>query len=158
RAQRRLLLVVPLALALIFLLLFVTYWDLRDTALVFASVPFACVGGVLALAVRDMPLSIPAAVGFITLSGVSVLNSMILMSYLRNPEFRELLPREAVEKAALTCLRTVLMTALVASVGFIPMASSSGIGAEVQRPLASVIIGGVISSTLMTLFILPALY
>src|SRR5581483_11842812 len=140
RAQRRLLIAVPLALGLIVLLLYATYRDARATALVFASVPFACVGGVLALAARDLPLSIPAAVGFITLSGVSVLNSMILMAQLRDPAQAALPPGAAAERAALTCLRTVLMTALVASVGFIPMAFSTGTGAEVQRPLATVII------------------
>jgi heavy metal efflux system protein len=158
RAQGRLLLVVPLALGLIVLLLALTYRNALDTALVFASVPFACVGGILALWVREMPLSISAAVGFITLSGVSVLNSMIVVSYLRGPETRGLSGRAAVEKACAACLRTVLLTALVASVGFIPMATSTGTGAEVQRPLATVVIGGVISSTLMTLFLLPALY
>ncbi|HZT80583.1 MAG TPA: efflux RND transporter permease subunit, partial [Gemmataceae bacterium] len=158
RAQRRLLIVVPLALILILVLLYLTYRNVRETLLVFVGVPFACVGGVLALWVRDLPLSISAAVGFITLSGVSVLNSMILMARLRDPEVEGLGPREAVERAGLTSLRTVLMTALVASVGFLPMATSTGTGAEVQRPLATVMIGGVISSTLMTLFLLPALY
>lgn len=158
RAQRRLMIVVPLALALIVLLLYLTYRNAADTLFVFASVPFACVGGVLALWLRGMPLSISAAVGFITLSGVSVLNSMIVVSHLRGSATRGAPPRAAIEATWLTCLRTVMMTALVASVGFIPMATSSGTGAEVQRPLATVVIGGVITSTLMTLFLLPAVY
>jgi len=158
RAQQRLMLVVPLALALILGLLYATYWNWRDTLLVFASVPFACVGGVFGLWIRDMPLSIPAAVGFVTLSGVSVLNSMILMTQIRHYDHDRRSPGKVVRMAARACLRTVLMTALVASVGFVPMAFSTGTGAEVQQPLATVIIGGVITSTLMTLLILPALY
>ncbi|HET6879371.1 MAG TPA: CusA/CzcA family heavy metal efflux RND transporter, partial [Pirellulales bacterium] len=158
RAQRRLTIVVPLALFLIVVLLFSTYRNGVDTAFVFAGVPFACVGGITALWVRDMPLSISAAVGFITLSGVSVLNSMVVVSRLRGLLEEGADPAEAIEQAATNSLRTVMMTAVVASVGFIPMASSTGFGAEVQRPLATVVIGGVISSTLMTLFILPVLY
>jgi cobalt-zinc-cadmium resistance protein CzcA len=158
RARRRLLIVVPLALGLIGVLLSLTYRHVRDTAIVFASVPFACVGGVAALWARGMPLSVSAAVGFITLSGVSVLNGMILVSRLRGLSAEGLPLPAAVEEAARTCLRTVLMTALVASVGFVPMATSVGMGAEVQRPLATVVIGGVVSSTLFTLFVLPVLY
>ncbi|HVV99842.1 MAG TPA: efflux RND transporter permease subunit, partial [Planctomycetaceae bacterium] len=158
RAQKRLTIVVPLALALIVVLLFLTYWNVVDTLFVFASVPFACVGGVASLWLREMPLSISSAVGFITLSGVSVLNSMVLVSFLRTKLAEGLSLREAIETSSITCLRTVMMTALVASVGFIPMAFSEGTGAEVQRPLATVVIGGVISSALMTLFILPVLY
>ncbi|MBI2823058.1 MAG: efflux RND transporter permease subunit [Planctomycetia bacterium] len=158
RAKRRLSIVVPVALVMIGMLLFATYKNVTDTAIVFASVPFACVGGIAALALREMPLSISAAVGFITLSGVSVLNSMVLVSCLRGLLEKGLPLRDAIEDAALGCLRTIMMTALVASVGFIPMATSSGTGAEVQRPLATVVIGGVISSTLMTLAVLPAIY
>lgn len=158
RAQHRLLLVVPVALGLILLLLFLTYRNGRDTILVFASVPFACVGGVFGLWLRDMPLSIPVAVGFVTLSGVSVLNSMILMAQIRHRHRKHRSVMRVVQLAARTCLRTIMMTALVASVGFVPMAFSTGTGAEVQRPLATVIIGGIIASTLMTLFLLPALY
>jgi cobalt-zinc-cadmium resistance protein CzcA len=158
RAQRRLMVVVPLAMALILGLLFLTYRDIQDTAFVFASVPAACVGGVVALWAREMPLSISAAVGFITLSGVSVLNSMIMVSALRGPETRGMPYREAIASTWVSSLRTVMMTALVASVGFIPMATSDGAGSEVQRPLATVVIGGVITSTLMTLFVLPAMY
>ncbi|MGD9645251.1 MAG: efflux RND transporter permease subunit [Pirellulales bacterium] len=157
RAQGRLLLVVPLALGLIVLLLFVTFRNAIDTTVVFASVPFACVGGIVALWLRGMPLSISAAVGFITLSGVSVLTSMILVSAVRNRLEAGDDPHAAVTTASLDSLRTILMTALVASVGFLPMASSTGMGAEVQRPLATVVIGGVITSMLMTLFVLPVL-
>lgn len=158
RAQKRLMIVVPLALLLIVALLFLTYRDVIDTVFIFTSVPFACVGGVVATWVRDMPLSVSAAVGFITLSGVSVLNSMVVVSALKAKLAEGLPMQEAIEKAVVSCLRTVLMTALVASVGFIPMATSTGTGAEVQRPLATVVIGGVISSTLMSLLVLPILY
>ncbi|HVU88809.1 MAG TPA: CusA/CzcA family heavy metal efflux RND transporter [Pirellulales bacterium] len=158
RAKFRLAIVVPVALAMIVVLLYFTYHNLTDTAIVFASVPFACIGGIVALALREMPLSISAAIGFITLSGVSVLNSMVLVSALRHLLHGGTPVAEAVPEAALSCLRTIIMTALVASVGFIPMATSSGTGAEVQRPLATVVIGGVISSTLMTLVVLPAIY
>jgi cobalt-zinc-cadmium resistance protein CzcA len=158
RAKTRLTIVVPLALAMIVVLLFFTYHNVTDTAIVFASVPFACIGGIAALALREMPLSISAAIGFITLSGVSVLNSMVLVSALRQLLTDGMPVTEAIPQAALSCLRTIIMTALVASVGFIPMATSVGTGAEVQRPLATVVIGGVISSTLMTLVVLPAIY
>lgn len=158
RAQQRLLIVVPLALGLIIALLYVTYRNAKDTAFVFLSVPFACVGGVAALWVREMPLSISAAVGFITLSGVSVLSSMVLVSAVRGRLADGMPLSEAIYDAANDCLRTIVMTALVASVGFIPMAVSTGVGAEVQRPLATVVIGGVITSMLMTLFVLPVLY
>jgi heavy metal efflux system protein len=158
RAQRRLMVVVPLALVLIVGLLFLTYRNGLDTAFVFASVPAACVGGIVALWIREMPLSISAAVGFITLSGVSVLNSMIMVSSLRGIAGRGMAAVEAISTTWVSSLRTVMMTALVASVGFIPMATSTGAGAEVQRPLATVVIGGVITSGLMTLFVLPALY
>ena len=158
RARMRLTIVVPAALCLIVALLYATYRNWLDTLFVFASVPFACVGGILALSMREMPLSISAAVGFITLSGVSVLNSMILVSALR-PRLNEGdAALEVIPEVATHCLRTVMMTALVASVGFIPMASSLGAGAEVQRPLATVVIGGVVSSAAMTLMLLPVLY
>jgi heavy metal efflux system protein len=158
RAQRRLAIVVPLALVLIVVLLYSTYRRALDTFIVFASVPFACVGGIGAMWIRDMPLSISAAVGFITLSGVSVLNSMVVVSRMRALMAGGATVSEAIQQAAVGSLRTVMMTAVVASVGFIPMATSSGFGAEVQRPLATVVIGGVISSTLMTLFVLPVLF
>jgi cobalt-zinc-cadmium resistance protein CzcA len=138
--------------------LYVTYKSARDALVVFTCVPFACVGGILMLVAREMPFSVSAAVGFITLSGVSVLNAMVLISAVRDlvAEGRPL--TDAIREACRTRLRTVMMTALVASVGFLPMAVSTGVGAEVQRPLATVVIGGVISSTLMTLLVLPALY
>ncbi len=158
RARKRLSIVVPLALLSILVLLYATYQTATDTVLVFASVPFAAAGGLLALWLREMPLSISAAVGFITLSGVSVLNSMVLVSALRERLAHDQSMRDSIETSALGCLRTILMTATIASVGFLPMACSSGMGAEVQRPLATVVIGGVMSSTLMTLLLLPVLY
>jgi len=157
-ARDRLLIVVPMVLALILSLLYITYRDFRDAALVFAGVPFAAVGGVTALWLRGMPLSISAAVGFIALSGVAVLGEMVLVSHIRLLRARGIGLIEAVEEASQTRLRPVLMTALVAAFGFIPMALSTGMGAEVQRPLATVVIGGVASSTLLTLLVLPALY
>jgi cobalt-zinc-cadmium resistance protein CzcA len=158
RATTRLEIVVPVALALIFLLLYFTYHRLGDVLLVFTGVPLACVGGVLALWLRGLPFSISAGVGFIALSGVSVLNSMVLVTFIRHLRDKGLSVDDAVEEAALNRLRPVLMTALVASLGFLPMALSTGVGAEVQRPLATVVIGGVLSSTLLTLVVLPALY
>jgi heavy metal efflux system protein len=158
RARLRLLIVVPVALLLIFALLYFTYNRLGDVFLVFAAVPFACVGGVLALWLRELPFSISAGVGFIALSGVSVLNSMVLVTFIRQLRAHGLPLDRAIQEAALTRLRPVLMTALVASLGFVPMALSTGVGAEVQRPLATVVIGGVLSSTLMTLLVLPVLY
>ncbi|MES2788427.1 MAG: CusA/CzcA family heavy metal efflux RND transporter [Planctomycetota bacterium] len=158
RAQLRLLLVVPPALGMIILLLYLSFRNVIDTMFVFASVPFACVGGVLALLVRDMPISISAAVGFITLSGVSVLSSMVLVAAVRSRLQEGQTAQQAIRDASLGCLRTILMTAVVASVGFFPMAFSNGVGAEVQRPLATVVIGGVMASMLMTLLILPVMY
>jgi cobalt-zinc-cadmium resistance protein CzcA len=158
RAQRRLMLVVPAALALIFLLLYITYHRIGEVAVVFTAVPFALVGGILALWVRGLPFSVSAGVGFVALSGVSVLNSMVLVSFIRHLREKGMALDRAVEEAALTRLRPVLMTALVASLGFVPMALSTGVGAEVQRPLATVVIGGVVSSTLLTLLVLPVLY
>jgi cobalt-zinc-cadmium resistance protein CzcA len=158
RGFLRLLIVGPVALALIFTLLYFTYNRLGDVFLVIAAVPFACVGGVLALWWRELPFSISAAVGFIALSGVSVLNSMVLVTFIRQLRAHGLPLDRAIQEAALTRLRPVLMTALVASLGFVPMALSTGVGAEVQRPLATVVIGGVLSSTLMTLLVLPVLY
>ncbi len=157
-AQARLMVVVPVALLLIFGLLYLTYDRLIDSLRVFTGVPFAAVGGVVALWLRDLPLSISAAVGFIALSGVSVLGDMVLVTTVRQLLDRGLPLRQAVESAALTRLRPVLMTALVAGLGFLPMALSTGMGAEVQRPLATVVIGGVITSTILTLFVLPVLY
>jgi cobalt-zinc-cadmium resistance protein CzcA len=158
RTQERLALVVPVALLLIFTLLYISYQRLIDVVLVFSAVPFACVGGVLALWLRELPFSISAGVGFIALSGVSVLNSMVLVTFIRQLVAHGVHLDSAIQQAALTRLRPVLMTALVASLGFVPMALSQGVGAEVQRPLATVVIGGVISSTMLTLIVLPVLY
>lgn len=158
RAQARLTLVVPLALALIFLLLYFTFNGIWDAVRIFASVPFAAVGGVLALWLRDMPFSISAAVGFIALSGVSVLNALVLVSAIRHALEAGQPVADAVEHAAEARLRPVLMTALVAALGFVPMATSTGMGAEVQRPLATVVIGGIVTSTMLTLFVLPVMY
>jgi len=158
RARSRLLLVVPLALASVLLLLYLTYGRMVDTVRVFTGVPFAAVGGIVALWLRDIPFSISAGVGFVALSGVAVLGDMVLVSTIRQLEAEGLAGRVAVETAALRRLRPVLMTGLVASLGFLPMALNTGIGAEVQRPLATVVIGGVVSSTLLTLVVLPVLY
>ena len=158
RAQARLAIVVPMVLALILLLLYLSFRRASDVIRVFLAVPFAVVGGVAALFLRGLPFSIAAAVGFIALSGVAVLNSLVLVSTIRQNLAAGLPLGDAVKGAAERRLRPVLMTALAASAGFIPMAVNTGIGAEVQRPLATVVIGGVLSSTLLTLFVLPVLY
>jgi cobalt-zinc-cadmium resistance protein CzcA len=157
-ARNRLLIVVPLALALIFGLLYLTYHNVVDALRVFTGVPFAWVGGIFALWLRDMPFSISAAIGFIALSGVAVLDDMVLVSTIRQLRERGLPLEEAVAQAARIRLRPVLMTTLVASLGFVPMAFSTGMGAEVQRPLATVVIGGVISAMVMSLLVLRVLY
>ena len=158
RARARLLVVVPAALALILSLLWLSFRRASDVARIFAAVPFALVGGVAALAARGLPFSISAAVGFIALSGVAVLNALVLVSTIRQNMAAGMAGGDAIEAAAERRLRPVLMTALVASVGFAPMAFHTGIGAEVQRPLATVVMGGVLSSTLLTLFVLPLMY
>jgi len=158
RARERLLIVVPIALALIFTLLYLTYRRVLDALRIFAGVPFAMVGGVLALLVRGLPFSISAAVGFIALSGVSVLGDMVLVSRVRQLLRRGHALGDALREAAHSRLRPVLMTAAVAAIGFLPMAFNTGVGAEVQRPLATVVIGGVLSSTVLTLLVLPLLY
>jgi cobalt-zinc-cadmium resistance protein CzcA len=158
RASNRLKIVVPMAMLLIIILLYLSFQNLFDSLVVFTSVPCACTGGILMLFCRDMPFSISAAVGFIALSGISVLNSLVLVEFIRILREQGAPLYDSILQAGLTRLRPVLMTASVASLGFVPMALSSGMGAEVQRPLASVVIGGVISSTLMTLVVLPALY
>jgi cobalt-zinc-cadmium resistance protein CzcA len=158
RARTRLLVVVPLALALIFTLLYFTYHNVVDAVRVFCGIPFAWVGGIFALWLRDMPFSISAGVGFIALSGVAVLDDMILVSYVRQLRERGQALDQAVMNAAVTRLRPVLMTTLVASLGFLPMALSQGMGAEVQRPLATVVIGGVIGAMVMSLLVLRVLY
>jgi heavy metal efflux system protein len=158
RAQRRLAFVVPLALVLIFALLYLTYRTVTDSVRIFAGVPFAMVGGVLALLGRGLPFSISAAVGFIALSGVSVLGDMVLVSRVRQLLASGVPLADAIREAALSRVRPVLMTAAVAALGFVPMAVNTGVGAEVQRPLATVVIGGIISSTVLTLVVLPVLY
>ena len=158
RAQNRLMLVVPLALVLVFTLLYLTYGRAVDAARVFTGVPFAAVGGVAALWLRGMPFSVSAWVGFVALSGVAVLGDMVLVARIRQRLAAGLDAIEAVREAADSRLRPVLMTALVAGLGFVPMALNTGIGAEVQRPLATVVIGGIVTSTLATLIVLPVLY
>jgi cobalt-zinc-cadmium resistance protein CzcA len=158
RARNRLLIVVPVAVVLIFVLLFFTYHNVVDALRVFTGVPFGWVGGVFALWLRDMPLSISAIIGFIALSGVAVLDDMILVSYVRQLRRKGVPVEEALRASALTRLRPVLMTTLVAALGFVPMALSTGQGAEVQRPLATVVIGGVIGAMVMSLLVLRVLY
>lgn len=158
RARARLALVVPVALSLVFLLLFMSSGSLRQAALIFTGVPLAITGGVAALALRGLPFSISAGVGFIALSGVAVLNGVVLLAAVNRLHRDGLSPLQAVREGAMLRLRPVLMTALVAALGFVPMALSHGAGAEVQRPLATVVIGGIISSTLLTLIVLPVLY
>ncbi len=158
RARVRLMIVVPVVLVLIFGLLYMTYNNAVDAIRVFTGVPFAWTGGIFALWIRDMPFSISAAVGFIALSGVAVLDDMLLVSTIRRLRQRGMDLEQAVEEAALTRLRPVLMTTLVAALGFVPMAFNTGMGAEVQRPLATVVIGGVISATIMSLLVLRVLY
>jgi cobalt-zinc-cadmium resistance protein CzcA len=157
-ASNRLKIVVPVALLLVFTLLFAMFGNVKDGLLVFTGIPFALTGGVVALWLRDIPLSISAGIGFIALSGVAVLNGLVMISFIRNlrEEGRSL--DDAIHEGALTRLRPVLMTALVASLGFVPMAIATGTGAEVQRPLATVVIGGILSSTALTLLVLPLLY
>jgi cobalt-zinc-cadmium resistance protein CzcA len=157
-ATQRLQVVVPLALFLVFTLLFVMFNNVKDGLLVFTGIPFALTGGIVALWLRDIPMSISAAVGFIALSGVAVLNGLVMLSFIRTLREEGMPLDEAINTGALTRLRPVLMTALVASLGFIPMAIATGTGAEVQRPLATVVIGGIISSTILTLLVLPLLY
>jgi cobalt-zinc-cadmium resistance protein CzcA len=157
-ATQRLVVVVPLALLLIFSLLYAAFGSARDSLLVFSGVPLALTGGVLSLWLRDMPFSISAAVGFIALSGVAVLNGIVMLSFIRDLRMQGKPIDLAILEGAMVRLRPVLMTALVASLGFVPMALNVGTGAEVQRPLATVFVGGIISSTLLTLVVLPALY
>ncbi|MBN8846041.1 MULTISPECIES: CusA/CzcA family heavy metal efflux RND transporter [unclassified Sphingopyxis] len=157
-ATERLQIVVPLVLLLIFGLLFMLFGSVRDAAIVFSGVPLALTGGVAALALRDIPLSISAGVGFIALSGVAVLNGVVMLSFIKDLRERGKALVDAIRQGALTRLRPVMMTALVASLGFVPMALNVGAGSEVQRPLATVVIGGIISSTILTLLVLPALY
>lgn len=157
-ATKRLTIVVPVALLLVFLLLFMSMGSVADALLVFSGVPLALTGGVAALLLRGIPLSISAGVGFIALSGVAVLNGLVIIAFIERLRSEGRPIADAVREGALTRLRPVLMTALVASLGFVPMALATGAGAEVQRPLATVVIGGIISSTMLTLLVLPALY
>ncbi len=152
------LVVVPLALALIMFLLWMAFRSPRHAALIFLNIPFAIVGGVVALWLRDIPFSISAGVGFIALFGVAVLNGLVLVSFARQLEQGGMPHVQAIEEAAQLRLRPVLMTALVASLGFIPMALSRAPGSEVQRPLATVVIGGLMTATLLTLLVLPVVY
>src|SRR5882672_8829745 len=150
--------VVPLCFGLIFLLLLSALGSARDALLVFSAVPLALTGGVAALWLRDMTFSVSAAVGFIALSGVAVLNGLVMLGFMRQLMREGMAKLEAIRVGALTRLRPVAITALVASLGFAPMALATGTGAEVQKPLATVVIGGLISATLLTLLVLPALY
>lgn len=157
-ASKRLQIVVPLALLMVFVLLFAMFGNIKDGLLVFTGIPFALTGGVLSLWMRGIPLSMSAAVGFIALCGVAVLNGLVMLSFIRSLRDDGKCLDDAIWQGALTRLRPVLMTALVASLGFVPMAIATGTGAEVQRPLATVVIGGILSSTALTLLVLPVLY
>ena len=150
--------VIRLTLILIYILLLAAFGSSTNALLVFTGVPLALTGGFLSLWLRGIPLSISAAVGFIALSGVAVLNGMVIISFIDNLRDQGLSLENAIKQGSLTRLRPVLMTGLVASLGFIPMALATGTGAEVQRPLATVVIGGILSSTVLTLLVLPALY
>jgi len=157
-ATKRLQIVVPIALLIIFVLLFMTFGNIKEGLLVFTGVPFALTGGLLALWLRDMPLSISAGVGFIALSGVAVLNGLVMVTFIKNLRENGMEIYDAVLQGAVVRLRPVMMTALVAALGFVPMALATGTGAEVQKPLATVVIGGIMSSTLLTLLVLPVIY
>ncbi len=148
----------PVTLVLILVLLVTAFGSLKDALVIFSGVPLALTGGVLALWLRDIPMSISAGVGFIALSGVAVLNGLVLVSFFRSLRADGVPLETAIVQGALGRLRPVLMTALVAGLGFVPMAFNTGIGSEVQRPLATVVIGGIISSTMLTLLVLPGLY
>ena len=157
-AQRRLMFVVPITLLIIFLMLYTIFGAIRPALLIFLNVPLAITGGVFSLVLRGLPFSISAAVGFIALFGIAMLNGVVLVTYIRQLREKGLNVAEAVAQGAKVRLRPVLMTAMVASFGFIPMALNTGLGAEVQRPLATVVIGGLVTSTLLTLFVIPLLY
>jgi len=157
-ASQRLSIVVPLTLALVIGLLIMALGSVKDAFIIFSGVPLALTGGIIALLLRDIPFSISAAVGFIALSGIAVLNGLVMVAFIRDLRNHGQNLNDAIIEGALTRLRPVLMTALVAALGFIPMALNTGIGSEVQRPLATVVIGGIISSTMLTLVVLPALY
>ncbi len=158
RANRKLAFVVPMALALIFVLLFFSLGSLRDVLIVASGIPLGLVGGVLALWLRDMPFTVSSAIGFVALSGVAILNGLVLVTFIRQKIEAGQSVEQAVREGCLVRLRPVLMTALVAAVGFLPMAFNVGIGGEVQRPLATVVIGGIVTNTLLTLLVLPSMY
>jgi cobalt-zinc-cadmium resistance protein CzcA len=157
-ARQRLQIVVPMALVLIFAMLFATFGNAKDALLVFTGVPLALTGGIVFLWMRGIPFSISAAVGFIALSGVAVLNGLVMLTFINRLRADGASLDDAVFDGAIERLRPVLMTALVASLGFLPMALATGTGAEVQRPLATVVVGGILSSTALTLLVLPVLY
>jgi heavy metal efflux system protein len=156
--RARLMVVVPLTFLAVFVMLFMTLGSLKQAALVFTGIPFAITGGILALLLRQMPFSISAGIGFIALAGIAVLNGLVMITFINQLRQEGHLVAEAVHQGALARLRPVLMTASVASIGFIPMALATGSGAEVQKPLATVVIGGLLTSTLLTLVVLPTLY
>jgi heavy metal efflux system protein len=158
RANRRLMIVLPVSIAIIFALLFATFHSIRQASLILLNVPFALVGGIAALWLRGLNLNLSASIGFIALFGVAVLNGIVLVSYINSLRQQGSAIPLAVREGAADRLRPVLITALVASIGFLPMAISTETGAEIQRPLATVVIGGLITSTLLTLYLLPALY
>ncbi|MBI2812440.1 MAG: efflux RND transporter permease subunit, partial [Candidatus Melainabacteria bacterium] len=158
RAMQRLMFVVPLSVFIIFFLLLTTFRSVKDALIVMTNIPFALIGGVVALWVRGMYLSVPASIGFIALFGVAVLNGLVLISKVNFLVGDGEIIEQAIRHAAATRLRPVLMTALVATLGFLPMATSTGAGAEIQKPLATVVIGGLFTSTLLTLFVLPVIY
>ena len=157
-ARARLAVIVPVALVIIFLLIFMAFGSLRQALLIYTGIPLAVTGGIFALWLRGMPFSISAGVGFIALSGVAVLNGLMMVSYYNQLRETGKSLLDSIREGSLTRLRPVMMTAMVASLGFLPMALGSGAGAEVQRPLATVVIGGIISSTFLTLVVLPILY
>ena len=157
-ARAKLTVLAPLAMLLVLMMIYAAFQNVYQTALIFLCAPLALVGGVLGLMLNGLPFSISAGVGFIALSGIAVLNGVVLMSYLNDLQRQGLRGTQLITKGALLRLRPVLMTALVDVFGFLPMMLSRGIGSEVQRPLASVVIGGIVSSTLLTLLLLPALY
>jgi len=158
RANRRLMIVVPMALGLIFILLFFSLGSVRDVLMVATGIPLGAVGGVALLALRGMPFTVSAAIGFVALSGVAILNGLVLVTFIKQRLAAGVPFEESVREGCKVRLRPVLMTAVVAAVGFIPMAVNTGVGAEVQRPLATVVIGGILSNTLLTLLVLPTLY
>ena len=157
RAQTRLAVVVPVVLLLVFILLFLSMKNLRDVLIIYTGIPFAAIGAIFALWIRDIPFSVSAAVGFIALAGIAVLNGQILIEAVRENTAQGLPRDQSIVEAAKTRLRPVLATAVTDAAGFLPMAVSLGVGSEVQRPLATVVIGGIITSTLLTLFVLPVL-